>query len=325
MDHKLAYPQNYKNKKERCLMTEKYEQLKWDIVCTGNEVMISDTTIKIQEIYGGFGQGQKILTVQQIALLHVEDPSNKEEVRVKVKRINELISNNIILGSGDKYFEFGIDIIDLKSVDVSNDHKKVINSLIKSKVYTQNSVNRATNLFILSEQGYSLLINLMTDTKSKIVYKMVIRDYFKIKDQMLSSEDAAQYMMRLLGKQERKKTTDMIQYFVERGDIPHDPKNIKRNAYARETNFVYKLLFGMTAKEIESYFGLTLKPNDTIRNHISLDDIDIIRDIEGRIGYMQQDNKSYQEIHSRLKELHPLPRRPILADKNIAFIRRLIG
>jgi hypothetical protein len=306
-------------------MPEKYEQLKWEIICTGNEVMISDTNIKIQELYGGFGQGQKILTVQQIAMLHVDDPTNKEEIRNKVKRINELINNNIILDSGDQYFEFGIDIIDLKSEDVLNDHGSIIRSLIQSKVYTQNSVNRATNLYILSEQGYSLLINLMSDTKSKIIYKRVIRDYFRMKEQILSSEDAAQYMMRLLGKQERKKTTDMIKYFIERGDIPHDPKDIKRNAYARETNFVYKLLFGMTAKDIESYLGLTLKPNDTIRNYISLDDVDIIRDIEGRIGYMQQDNKSYQEIHSRLKELYPTPKKPRLADKNVTLIKRLIG
>lgn len=306
-------------------MAEKYEQLKWDIICTGNEVMISDTSIKIQELYGGFGQGQKILTVQQIALLHVDDPENKDEVTKRVTRINELINKNIILDSGDKYFEFGIDIIDLKSDHVSNEDGKIVKSLIKSKVYTQNSVNRATNLFILSEQGYSLLINLMTDTKSKVVYKRVIRDYFRMKDYILSSEDAAQYMMRLLGKQERKKTTDMIQYFIERGDIPHDPKDIKRNAYARETNFVYKLIFGMTAKEIESYLNLTLKPNDTIRNYISLDDIDNIRDIEGRVGYMQQDNKSYHEIHNRLKELYPAPRNPRLADKNTTFIKRLMG
>ena len=301
------------------------EQLKWDITCSGNEISISDTTIKIQELYGGFGQGQKILTVQQIALLHVDDPTNKDEVTKRIKRINELINNNIVLDSGDQYFEFGIDIIDLKSEDVSNDHEKVIKGLIKSKVYTQNSVNRATNLFILSEQGYSLLINLMSDTRSKVVYKKVIRDYFRMKDYILSKEDAAQYMMRILGKQERKKTTDMIQYFIERGDIPHDPKDPRKNAYAKETNFVYKLLFGMTARDIESALNLTLKPNDTIRNYISLEDIDILRDIEGRIGYMQQDNKSYDEIHGRLKELYPSPRRPRLADKNITFIGRLMG
>ena len=40
-------------------MSEQHQQLKWDITCTGKDVTISDTTIKIQELYGGFGQGQK--------------------------------------------------------------------------------------------------------------------------------------------------------------------------------------------------------------------------------------------------------------------------
>ncbi|MCC3866966.1 hypothetical protein [Terrisporobacter mayombei] len=180
-------------------------QLKWDIVCTGTDVKIKDVNTSVKELYGGFGQGQKILTVPQIAMLHAVDPLNKAEVTSKIKRINELINNNIILDSGDEYFEFGVDIIDLKSEDVSNDHKACIKNLISNKIYTQNSVNRANNLFILSEQGYSLLINLMTDSKSKVIYKNVIRDYFRMRNLILSSEDAEQYVLRLLGKKERKK------------------------------------------------------------------------------------------------------------------------
>jgi len=220
-------------------MKENFEQLKWEIVCSGKEVIVSDTNIKIQEIYGGFGQGQKILTVSQIAKLHVDNPEDKKEVTTKIKRINELINNNIILDNDDKYFEFGIDIIDLKSVDVSNDLKKVTKNLIKSKVFTQNSVNRATNLYLLSEQGYSLLINLMNDTKSKVIYKKVIRDYFKMKNYILSSDDTAQYMTRILGKKERMKAMNMVKYFIDRGDIP------LKYAYANETNFIYEIIFGM--------------------------------------------------------------------------------
>ena len=63
---------------------EVYDQLKWDIVGTGSEVMISDTTIKIKELYGAFGQGQKILTVEQIAQLHADDPTNKIEIQRRV-------------------------------------------------------------------------------------------------------------------------------------------------------------------------------------------------------------------------------------------------
>lgn len=300
------------------------KQLKWDIVCTGNDVKIKDINTSIKELYGGFGQGQKILTVPQIAILHATDPSNKSEISSKVKRINELINNNIILDSGDEYFEFGVDIIDLKSEDVSNDHKACIRNLIKSKVYTQNAVNRANNLYILSEQGYSLLINLMTDSKSKVIYKNVIRDYFRMRELVLSSEDAEQYVLRLLGKKERKKTTDTIKYFIEKGDLEHDPTDRRKNAYALETNYTYKVLFGMTSNDIKEFLGLKLNNNDTVRNYLCMEDIDDIRNIEGRVSYMMEDGKSYKEIQARLKELYPVPRRPRLADKNISLIKRLM-
>jgi hypothetical protein len=187
------------------------EQLKWEITTTGNKVELLENHVEIEELYGGFGQGQRILTVPQIAKLHVNNPDDKKEVQTKVKRINELINNNIILPSGEEYFEFGIDIIDLKSEDVLNDHgKDCLKALISNKIYSQNSVNRSVNIYILSEQGYSLLINLMDDSKSKIVYKNVIRDYFKMKEVFLTSKDTEQYMMRLMGKKERKKMCDSI-------------------------------------------------------------------------------------------------------------------
>ena len=196
--------------------------------------------------------------------------------------------------------------------------------MIKSKIYTQNAVNRANNLYILSEQGYSLLINLMTDSKSKVIYKNVIRDYFRMRELVLSSEDAEQYVLRLLGKKERKKTTDTIKYFIEKGDLEHDPSDVRKNAYAIETNYIYKVLFGMTSNDIQEFLGLQLSSNDTVRNYLCMQDIDDIRSIEGRVSYMMEDGKSYKEIQERLKELYPVPRRPRLADKNINLIKRLM-
>lgn len=64
----------------------------------------------------------------EVAKLHCDDPDDKKQVKSKIKRINELINSNIILDSGDKYFEFGIDIIDLKQ-DGSNDLFKRLNHL----------------------------------------------------------------------------------------------------------------------------------------------------------------------------------------------------
>lgn len=303
-------------------MKQEEGQIKWEITCSDNKVALLDTHVEINELYGGFGQGQKILTVPQIAMLHVDDPNSKTQVKDKIKRINELINKNILLDDGTEYFEFGIDIIDLKSEDVSNDHGNIVKNLIKNKIYTQNSVNRSTNLFILSEQGYSLLINLMTDTKSKVIYKQVIRDYFRMKQVILSSSDAQQYMKRIMSKKERKKMTDTIKYFIDKGDLVETKYY---HPYASETNFIYRILFGMTAQEIIDYLGIKLeKTGDTLRNYLHYSDIDDIMNIESRIGYMQEDGKSYSEIKERLQQLYPNTRKPTLADKNTTFIKQLM-
>lgn len=296
----------------------KEEQLKWEITTTGNKVKLLENHIEIEELYGGFGQGQKILTVPMIAKLHVDNPNDKNEIKAKIKKINEKINNNIILPSGEEYFEFGIDIIDLKQVQESN----LFSELKKAKIYTQSQIGNANNLYILSEQGYSLLINLMSDSKSKIIYKNVIRDYFKMKQVVLSREDTQQYMMRIMGKKERKKMTDTIKYFIDRGDLVETKYY---HPYASETNFIYKILFGMTKDEIVNHLEIDFKnKNDTLRNYLSYEDVVDIMEIENRISYMQQDGKSYNEIRDRLKELYPNTRNPKLAGKDTTFIKQLL-
>lgn len=293
-------------------------QIKWEITCSENKVALLDTHVEIKEIYGGFGQGQRILTVPQIAMLHVDDPSNKKSVQEKTEMINELINKNITLDDGTDYFEFGIDIIDLKQ-DVSTD---LFSMLKKQGIYTQSQIGNTTNLFMLSEQGYSLLINLMTDTRSKVIYKQVIRDYFRMKQVILSSDDAIQYVKRVMSKQERKKMTDTIKHFIDKGDLV---ETTYYHPYASETNFIYEILFGMTAQQITTYLGLELqKSGDTLRNYLHYSDIDEIMKIESRIGYMQEDGKSYKEIKERLKQLYPHTRKPTLADKNTTYIKQLM-
>jgi hypothetical protein len=297
----------------------KGEQIKWEITTTGNKVQLLENHVEIEELYGGFGQGQRILTTQQIAKLHVDDPNDKKQIQEKIKEINRNINNNIILPSGESYFEFGIDIIDLKQVNENH----LFSELKKAKIYTQSQIGNANNLYILSEQGYSLLINLMTDSKSKIIYKNVIRDYFKMKEVFLTSDDTQQYMMRLMGIKERKKMCDAIKYYIDRGDLVETKYY---HPYASETNFNYKVLFGMTKDEIVKFLGITFKnTNDTLRNYLSYEDVYEIMDIENRISHWQEDGWSYKQIKSRLKELYPNTRQPKLAGKDTTFIKQLLA
>ena len=147
-----------KDRKERCVTKVNNDKVKWDITYNGNEVMISDTVIKIKEICGGFDQGQKILTVQQIALLHVDDSQNKKKVTAKVKRINELINNNIV------NFTYMVDILDLKN------HNNNLDKLKEAKIYTQAQIGNAKSIYILSSTGYCKLYNIREHFDIRLEY-----------------------------------------------------------------------------------------------------------------------------------------------------------
>jgi len=298
-------------------MENENTQIKWEIT-KGNKVELLNNHVEIEELYGGFGFKARILTVPQIAKLHVDDPNNKTQIQEMIKLINKNINNNIILSSGETYFEFGIDIIDLKQ----GNENHLFSDLKKAKIYTQAQIGNAKNLYILSEQGYSLLINLMTDAKSKIIYKSVIRDYFRMKEILLTSDDTQQYMMRLMGIKERKKMTDTIKYYIDRGDLVETKYY---HPYASETNYIYKLLFNMTKDEIVNFLGITFKnTNDTLRNYLCYDDVSEIMDIENRVSIYQEDGKSYEEIKSKLKKLYTITRVPKLGGKDNTFIKQLL-
>lgn len=70
-----------------------------------NKILVKGTQIflgkEIPVIEGGFGENQKVMLVKTVAEIH----------RVALGDLNKLINNNI------NEFEFGIDIIDLKTGD----------------------------------------------------------------------------------------------------------------------------------------------------------------------------------------------------------------
>ena len=126
-----------------------------DLVIKG-EVDVNGVTIK--HIEGGFGENQKCLTCKDIAEIH----------EVEVKRINELINNNL------DEFEEGIDILDL----TKDENSKVVATdlgLITS--------NGQKHCYLLSEQGYFALNCLMKTDKAKEIRKQLRRNYFRLKEE----------------------------------------------------------------------------------------------------------------------------------------------
>ena len=87
--------------------------------------------MQFHDIEGGFGPGKKAMLVKDIADIH--DRALGEVNR----RINE----------NRKRFKDGLHIIDLKSSEFAM-------SLVQSGILTQNAMNAANNIYLLSERGY---------------------------------------------------------------------------------------------------------------------------------------------------------------------------
>ena len=114
---------------------------------------------EIPVIEGGFGEGQKVILTKTIAEIH----------DVEVKEINKLINSNI------KEFKFGIDILDLKT----GDYKEPV---LQKGLLTKAQWGNSNNIYLLSEQGYFALVQLMRTEKAKEIRKQLRREYFKMRE-----------------------------------------------------------------------------------------------------------------------------------------------
>ena len=121
-----------------------------------NEIIVQGTQEfmgkEIPVVYGGFGEGQRGILTSTVAELY----------NMKVGNVNQRINEN------RNRFEDGIDIIDLNSL------KNYECFIRKHKLKTS---NRTKNIYLLSERGYAILADIMTD-KSLEVSQSLLIDYF---------------------------------------------------------------------------------------------------------------------------------------------------
>lgn len=96
--------------------------------------------------------------------------------KTKVDKVNELINNHL------DEFEFGVDILNLKG-------NENFETLAKgNEIYTQNALNKAKYIYLLSEQGYMLLVGFMKTDKAKEIRKQLRREYFAMRE-VINSKD----------------------------------------------------------------------------------------------------------------------------------------
>lgn len=121
---------------------------------------------EIPVIEGGFGEGQKTILVKTVAEIH----------GMPLFKVNQLINENI------DEFEFRVDILDLKS------NEEFVILAKYNGLYTQNALNRSSNVYLLSEQGYMALVMLMRTEKAKEIRRQLRKEYFAMREVIKSDE-----------------------------------------------------------------------------------------------------------------------------------------
>ncbi|CUM89802.1 ORF6N domain-containing protein [Turicibacter sanguinis] len=120
---------------------------------------------QIPVVYGGFGINQKVVLAKTIAEIH----------GMEVKHVNEDINNY------RNRFKDGIDVIDLKSVVGIDDHEN-----LKKLGFSQNSINRSKNIYLLSERGYAKLIKIMDSDLAWEIHDQLMDEYFSMREEQVN-------------------------------------------------------------------------------------------------------------------------------------------
>lgn len=143
-------------------------------------------------IEGGFGEGKKAILAKDAALIHTQPVGN----------INRIVNNN------RKWFEDGIDVIDLKD-------NKNFAMLLKQSGFSQNQINASDHIYLFSERGYSMLVKFMNDEKATQIYKELLDNYFNMRVAIKENKPAIVNQERL--------------------------KIMKDNSATRKANMLYKI------------------------------------------------------------------------------------
>ena len=116
--------------------------------------------IEIPVIYGGFGEGQKVMLARDIAEIH----------NTELKAINQNINRNI------KRFRENVDIIDLKTQSLPVTELEQLG-------FNKQSVANSKNIYLLSERGYAKLIKIIDSDLAWEIHDKLIDEYFQLREQ----------------------------------------------------------------------------------------------------------------------------------------------
>lgn len=137
-----------------------------------NKIIVRGTQnfmgMEIPVVEGGFGEGCKAMLAKTIAEIH----------ETRLLDVNAKINEHI------DEFEVGIDLLDLK-----NSNENLVSLL--NGIYTKQQIANSKNIYLLSEQGYMLLVGFMRTEKAKEIRKQLRREYFAMREVINSAESSS--------------------------------------------------------------------------------------------------------------------------------------
>lgn len=161
--------------------------------------------IEIPNIAGGFGGNKKSILAKTISEFHKKD----------LRHVNEGINKNRIR------FKDGIDIIDVKGTDF-------VVGLVDNGFLTQNAVNRADNIYLLSERGYAKMLKIFDDDLAWEKYDEILDGYFNFKQSgatpSYSLEDPIARAKQWIQEQKEKQHVETKVLMLEQQVAEYEPR-----------------------------------------------------------------------------------------------------
>lgn len=260
--------------------------------------------LTVPNINGGFGVSRKAMLAKHIAEIHGKE----------LNKVNELINKNRLR------FKDNIDIIDVKS-----DMEFAV-FLKDSGIFSQNAINAANNIYLLSERGYAKLIKIFNDEKSWELYDRLLDEYFDLRDEganvqpirntpmsqaemlVIYAQQFVEQEKRLLQVEEQSaqqsqlltQTTNKVVEIREHLTKVPDFKNLQHaiNKYARVNGIYESEAWGTLYTKINDIYGVNL--SQIVKNRHKK--INEQRVQEGKKAYVQSTLNSKFNKRKALEE-----------------------
>lgn len=145
-------------------------------------------------------------------------------------------------------------------------------------------------MYLMTRDGFTLLVMGYTGEKA-MQFKLAYIKQFNAMEKTLQGK----LIEREKGIAVRQSLTKALQQSTEN-------ERMHGHAYSTYTNCIYKVLFGMNAKQLRDYLGIEKKEN--IRNYLPEEDLRAIQSMECLVSGLVDCGWGYDQIKDFIQENH---------------------